>query len=102
MAERGVGMAKDMLKKSKYTGKSIFEYLLAYKITPLIGLSCSPAQLLQSRELKSTITVNRKNQLKPEVKEAYKTIIKNKEKQKTWYDKNSNKREKAYFVGQSI
>jgi len=71
-----------VLKKSQFTGKSIFEYLLTYINTPLTGLFYSPTQLLQSRELKSTMEINRKNQLKPEVKKVHDKILKNKKKQK--------------------
>jgi len=102
LAEKGVGIAKDMLKKSQYTGKSIFEYLLAYRNTPLTGLSYSPAQLLQSRELKSTIAINRENRLKPEVIKVHDKILENKKKQKQWYDRNAKRSEDTYVVDQPI
>jgi hypothetical protein len=100
--EKGVGIAKNMLKISQYTGKSIFEHLLAYSNTPITGLSVSPAQLLQSRELKSPLAVNRERQLKPEIKEVYDEILKIKDKQKQWYDTRAKKTEDTYYVGQSI
>lgn len=43
LAERGIGIVKDMLTKSNYTGTDINFYLLAYRNTPITGLQYSPA-----------------------------------------------------------
>ncbi|KAE9541663.1 hypothetical protein AGLY_003654 [Aphis glycines] len=53
LAEQGVGIAKYILKKT-------------YRNTPITGLQYSPAQLLQSRELRSTLFVD-KDKFKPKV-----------------------------------
>lgn len=79
LAEQGVGIAKDMLKKSKHTGIDIQLFLLEYRNAPITGLSYSPAQLLQSRELKSTQIVRKQN-LKPKVVSNYQKIEKIKNK----------------------
>ncbi|XP_050533909.1 uncharacterized protein K02A2.6-like [Daktulosphaira vitifoliae] len=86
LAEKGVGIAKNMLKKCLYTGLDFELCLLMYRNTPVAGLSYSPAQLLQSRELRSTLIV-KDNNLKPNVVECYDEMLKNKQKQKEWYDK---------------
>jgi len=65
-------------------------YLLAYRNTPISGLQYSPAQLLQSRELRSTMLVD-KSKFKPKVVSCYDKIIQNKEKQKYFYDKAARK-----------
>ncbi|KAL4092419.1 hypothetical protein QTP88_026920 [Uroleucon formosanum] len=80
LAEKGVGIAKDMLKKS---------------------LSYSPAQLLQSRELKSTKAINRENQLKPEVKKIHDKIVENKKNKNSGMIK-TQRSEDTYVVDQPI
>lgn len=63
LAEKEVCIVKSMLKKSKDTGIDFELFLLMYRNTPVAGLqySPSPSQLLQSRELRSSLKINEKN-----------------------------------------
>lgn len=50
LAEKGMNVAKTMLKKSNYTMIDIELYLLNYRYIPIPDLTFSPAQILQRRE----------------------------------------------------
>lgn len=58
-----------MIKKAKSEHKDLCLYLLNYRNSPVAGLSWSPAQLLQSRELRTKINSLNKRVLKPKVVE---------------------------------
>lgn len=55
LAEKGVGIAKIMLKKAKLEKTDISLYLLNYRSAPVANLVYSPAQLLQSRMIKTKL-----------------------------------------------
>jgi len=89
LAEKGVDIAKSMLKKSSFTKTDIELYLLYYRNTPIAGVGYSPAQMLQSRELRTKLVwVDSKN-FKPKIVYPEKNNIKYKEQQKQWYDRGS-------------
>jgi hypothetical protein len=90
-----------MLKKSFHTGMDVDYYLLAYRNTPISGLQYSPAQLLQSRELRSTMLVD-KSKFKPKVVLCRDKIIQIKEKQKYFYDKAAKKGVETFVEGQLV
>ncbi|XP_022169538.1 uncharacterized protein K02A2.6-like [Myzus persicae] len=75
LAEKSVDIVKGMLKKIGEEGGDLNIYLLNYRNTPITGLNYSPAQLLQSRRLRS--------------------LIMN-------YNKNAGKEEKEFYVGQKV
>lgn len=58
LAEKGVGIAKNIVKKSLEEGKDMFEALLQYRNTPLKFINYSPAQLLMSRICKTKIPIS--------------------------------------------
>ncbi|KAK9722222.1 hypothetical protein QE152_g19768 [Popillia japonica] len=68
LAERGVGITKNLIKKAKYSGRDVQLALLEYRNIPLKDLNLSPSQLLMHRicktKLPSTIQV-----LKPKINE---------------------------------
>ncbi|KAK3924072.1 Cytochrome oxidase assembly protein shy1 [Frankliniella fusca] len=67
--------------------------LLQYRITPLAGLDASPAQLLMSRQLRSTIPVH-VTKLKPSIIPNVKAnLIKRSQISKDQYDKSANRKE---------
>lgn len=101
LAERGVGIAKDMLRKSKLTEVDVELFLLNYRNTPLTGLQHSPAKLLQCREVRSTILVAN-DKLKPKVVTNYNEISENKKRQKKWYDRSANKNNAEFCEGQAV
>lgn len=53
LAERAVGISKNLLRKCYEANIDIFEALLEYRTTPLSGLNVSPSELLQNRMLRS-------------------------------------------------
>ncbi|KAF0745995.1 Integrase catalytic domain-containing protein, partial [Aphis craccivora] len=70
--------------------------------TPVAGLSFSPAQLLQSRRLRSLINNFNEDCLKPIVVNPSMQIIKNKERQINSYNKNAGKKEKEFHPGKKV
>ena len=87
LAEKTVGIVKNMLKKCKDSKQDIYLALLEYRNTPLDRLG-SPSQLLMSRELRSILPVRTK-QLQPHV--IKQTAVKSKligkqSRQKKFYD----------------
>ena len=90
LAERSVQIIKRMLKKSLATGQDIYLNLLELRNT-MIGELGSPAQLLMSRRLQTSLPV-KPTQLEPKVinPEHVKSILeKNSRQQKKYYDKGS-------------
>lgn len=77
-------------------------YLLNYRNTPVAGLSYSPAQLLQSRRLRSLINNFKEKCLEPVVVNASEEIVKNKQKQIKNYKKNAGKEYKEFYSGQKV
>lgn len=55
LLEKAVGITKKMIKKAKYEKKDINLFLLNYRNCPTAGLLYSPAQLMMSRELRTTV-----------------------------------------------
>lgn len=96
MAERAVQICKNMLKKCN-SDEHLFKALLAYRTTPIKNMKYSPAQLLQSRILRTDLPMHI-NKFKP-------TLCRNVEKQhkykqlvtKTYYDKTARKRSDTNF-----
>lgn len=87
MAEKGVHIAKTIIKKSLEEGKDINEFLLEYRCTPIPALSKSPSEILMSRLLRTTVPIAKK-QLKPKVSGNIQYKIKNNQvKYKQQYDR---------------
>lgn len=74
---------------------------IAYRNTPITDLSYSPAQLLQSRESRSTLAVNREKHLEPEIKIIVDKIIRIKEKLE-WYDKTAKRTIDSFYESQLV
>ncbi|XP_030755156.1 uncharacterized protein K02A2.6-like [Sitophilus oryzae] len=60
LAEKGVGIAKMMLRKDQ----DLMLSLLNYRTTPIVGLNLTPSQLLMGRNLKTKIPID-ENKLLP-------------------------------------
>ena len=65
LAEKGVGIAKKLLRKAKDSNTSPYLAFLEYRNTPL-DCGYSPSQLLMSRRTKSILPITRKA-LKPQL-----------------------------------
>lgn len=92
LAEKAVGMVKNMLKKCQEDNSDISISLLNYRNSPVAGTQFTPAQLLMSRHLRSKLTV-RKKELQPSVvKNPLPKFQENQLSQKAYYDKKSTKK----------
>lgn len=92
LAEKGVGIAKKLLKKSAETNTDFDIVLLGYRNYPLKGTKCSPAEILFSRKLRTKLPIT-KSQLKPKVQTDIKTKLQqNQQKQKYYYDRQAVER----------
>lgn len=89
LAERTVGIVKNLLKKAKADGQDPYLAILEYRNTPL-ACGQSPSQLLMSRRLKASLPVT-SYQLNPKVtdRSVLEKKISHKQKQKHYYDKSA-------------
>lgn len=103
MAEKGVHIAKNMLKKAWEERKDIQLYLLNYRNTPLAGLNVSPAQLLMNRNLRTKLPVQQEF-FKPEIVQnhVYEKMMENQKTQKTYYDHRSRQNNMLYERGENV
>jgi hypothetical protein len=103
LAEKGVGIVKTMLKKSKEHKQDLELYLLNYRNAPVAGLGYSPSQLLNSRNLRSKLPVDI-DKLKPEI--IPESVLKEMDdiqiNQKSRYDKSASLEEKHFDIGQDV
>ena len=102
LAEKAVDIAKIMIKKSYESKTDLTLFLLNYRNSIISTLGYSPAQLLQSRILRSKLPINLSN-LKPKLMpESVLTKMKeNQCRQKEWYDKNAIK-ESQFEKGENV
>jgi len=92
LAEKFVGIAKKMIKKSIMEKKDLQLFLLNYRNTPVLDSKLSPAQLLMSKILNTKLPV-KKAMLKPKVVNAKERRKKEKLKVKKYYNRTSKVRE---------
>lgn len=57
-AEKGVGISKSMLKKSKESGTDIDLMLLEYRNMPIVSIGYIPSQILMSRNARTKIIIS--------------------------------------------
>lgn len=101
LCERGVGIAKGILKKCN-DRKDIYAALLEYRSSPVSGLKLSPAEILMGRSLRTNIpTVV--DHLKPKLvyKDARKQLVNNQTQIKNYYDQSAKSRS-PFIPGQNI
>lgn len=55
LAERGVQIAKNCLKKASEETKDVYSFLMEYRNTPLKNLNLSPAQIMLNRKLRTKL-----------------------------------------------
>lgn len=91
MSERAVQICKNILRKSE-SEEEILQALMAYRTTPIKNMNYSPAQLVQSRNLRTDLPMH-VNKSKPELCVDVESQHKNKQnKTKTFYDKTAKQR----------
>lgn len=100
MAEKAVGIVKNMLRKCSYSKMDFNLFLLNYRNTPLSNYEASPAQLLQSRNLKTKLPIDN-NELKPKVVNIRNLINKNQDKQRNYYNLRTKNRPE-FVAGEAV
>ncbi|KAB0796868.1 hypothetical protein PPYR_10929 [Photinus pyralis] len=92
LAERGVGIAKLIIKKCNNVNE-INEALLDYRATPVAGVDYSPSQILMSRLLNTNLPI-KQELLKPKVvyEDAYSKLSDRNVQIKLNYDKKASER----------
>lgn len=90
LAEKAVGISKQILRKCQ-NEDDLFYHLLDYRVTPLCGLDVSPAELLNSRLLRTNIPSS-VELLKPKVVDITSKKVNKQEIIKQTYDKTAKGR----------
>ena len=89
LAESGVKIIKNILRKSHDAGHDPFVALLEYRNTPLPGIGHSPSQLLFSRSLRTKLPAP-ESTLKPVIPKEVKQKLQDRQmRQKTIYDRSA-------------
>lgn len=102
LVEKGVGIAKDMMRKCLETGQDLELYLLNYRSSPVAGLKYSPAEILQNRKIKTKLPVNEKTLFPKIPNNVYNQMKENQLKQHKFYNKGSQPKEKIFCIGDSV
>jgi len=91
MAEKSVHICKNILKKCE-NEEQIYKALLAYRTTPTKGLTYSPAQLMQNRNLRTDLPMH-SNKFRPELPiDVEKQQQAKQQVYKTYYDRTAKPR----------
>ena len=77
-----------IFKKCEQSGGDLQKFLLDYRNTPLPDLNASPAQLLQSRRLRTSFVFN-DNLLKPELQDISDQLVEIRSQRKNYHDKHA-------------
>lgn len=101
LAEKGVHIAKQMLKKCKDDGTHILDALKEYNNTPLTGLTVSPAQILMSRTCR-TVIPTLKRHLEPKVVLVRKLLKKLQDKIKAQHDLRARRKPVTFQQGENV
>ncbi|KAL4721170.1 hypothetical protein ACJJTC_004946 [Scirpophaga incertulas] len=101
LAEKSVGIAKKILKKSNNLYE-LYDALLEYRVTPVAGTDFAPCQLLMGRLLRSKLPTVRKH-LNPKIviNTAYNQQMKKRNYNEYYYNKNASC-SKEFNVGDSV
>lgn len=87
LAEKAVGIAKNIIKKTEESGGDLSYAMLEYRNSPISGTNLTPAELLMNRTLRTKLPVS-KQILKPKVPENVHREFKDiQEKSKKYYDR---------------
>lgn len=101
LAEKAVGIVKNLMKKCKLDGENLNMALLHYRTAPVAGLEYSPSELLMCRLLRTNLPCTY-SALKPRLPfNVRKKMLKIREKSKLNYDKTAKKRG-SFVMGQDI
>lgn len=102
LSEKAVNIGRQILRKSLDEKSDFRDLLCEYNNTPIINLNASPAQILQSRSLRTQLPTTH-NKLEPKVQDhIYKQLCEQKLKMKNQYDKTSRKVLVEYGKGDKV
>ncbi|KAF0765586.1 Uncharacterized protein FWK35_00006032 [Aphis craccivora] len=101
LAEKYVGIIKKMIKKCSETNNDIEDYLLNYRNTPLVNMGLSPANLLQSRILRTKLPIKDIQNKKISIN-INKKMKENQLNQKKYFDKKGTIKEVAFEEKEKI
>ena len=88
MAERYVQTVKQFMKKAEDSAGDIYAALLAYRQTPVAGLSFSPAEMLFNRNIRSTLP-STSGTLTPSVPKAFESLQARQDEQRRRHDRHA-------------
>lgn len=102
MAEKAVGISKNLMKKAAEEQVDYRDYVMNYNNTPLSGLLVSPSQILNSRRVRTKVPTNL-NALEPKVeKDIYKLLQLKQLQTKKVHDRHVNRKETVFKEGDEI
>ncbi|XP_034245491.1 uncharacterized protein LOC117647704 [Thrips palmi] len=101
LAEKGVHIAKQMLKKCSDSGTHILDALKEYNNTPLTGMNVSPAEILMSRKCRTLVPILNKN-LEPKVVKVKQVLKRLQDKVKSQHDLHANRKPIHFSQGDSV
>jgi len=99
--KKGVGIFKKILKKVRESGGDMWQALLHYRNAPITGMPYSPAEMLLSRQLRTTLPTTA-DQLEPEIATGVSVRLENwKTTQKNYYDRMVREAE-SFKIGDKV
>uniref|UniRef100_A0A1Y1NHV7 RNA-directed DNA polymerase n=3 Tax=Photinus pyralis TaxID=7054 RepID=A0A1Y1NHV7_PHOPY len=102
LAERGVGICRAMLNKCDDIQGDIFNIMLEYRNTPVLGTPYSPAQLLFSRLCRTKLPITNES-LAPKVVSQFRDeLLKNSLTKKAYYDRTARTQTHNFVPGQKV
>ncbi|CAH2091003.1 unnamed protein product [Euphydryas editha] len=102
LAEKAVNISKNIIKKALEDGRDYRDYLMCYNNSPLSGLSVSPSQILNSRNVRSNVP-SCMSYLEPRiVTNIHKLLSLKQSVTKAYHDKSAKKNEVRYKPGDKI
>lgn len=89
-AEKMVGIAKGILRKAG--AEKLYEALLEYRCTPIVGINLSPSQMLMSRNLRTKLPITQV-ELQSKIQKSFKKKLLAKQlRTKFYYDRQAKER----------
>lgn len=101
MAEKGVGIAKDMLRKCLYTSSDYQLFLLNYRSSPIANLGVSPAQLMFNREIRTKIPATLAS-FQPQIPDISRQLERNRINQARYYNRTAKVNEISHEPGEVV
>lgn len=101
-AEKGVHIAKQLLRKCSDSGTDYREALRAYRNMPIPGFGASPSELLNSRLVRTRLPLSN-DQLQPKVQMGVNEWLSKREEQtREWYNRKAGRKESDFSAGQNV